>query len=293
MEFDKSDVRKLMYFLYMEGNKATNIADRINKIVGEGTTTARSCQRWVEKFKNGQFSSEDKERSGRPSFQVDDQISECLSSNRHGTTTTTIGKEIGVSKETVRKRLLASGKKYLCNRWLPHSLSNENRANRERICGVLINKFRNNNFLSRIVTVDEAWVYWTNDRTYHNRSWFGSGDTPNTSVMRSPMTNKKFLATVFWDSKGLLLLKVLPQGQSITSNVYCEYLDNLATSIRQKRRRPCSDHFFIHDNARPHTARQTVDKLNELGFDVLPHPPYSLDLNPSDYYLFHPMKNAL
>ena len=34
MEFDKSDVRKLMYFLYMEGNKATNIANRINKIVG-------------------------------------------------------------------------------------------------------------------------------------------------------------------------------------------------------------------------------------------------------------------
>ena len=111
----------------MEGNKATNIADRINKIVDEGTTTARSCQRWVEKFKNVQFSSEDKERSGRPSFQVDDQISECLSSNRHGKTT--IGEEIGVSKETVRKRLLASGKKYLCNRWLPHSLSKESRAN--------------------------------------------------------------------------------------------------------------------------------------------------------------------
>ena len=87
-------------------------------------------------------------------------------------------------------------------------------------------------------------------------------------------------------------MKVLSQGQLITSNVYCEHLDNLATSIREKRRRLCSDHFFVHDNARPHTARQTVDKLNELGFDVLPHPPYSPDLSPSDY-LFHPMKNEL
>ena len=50
---------------------------------------------------------------------------------------------------------------------------------------------------------------------------------------------------------------------------------------------------FIHDNARPHTVRKAVDKLNELGFDVLPHPPYSPDLSPSHYYLFHPMKNAL
>ncbi|KOX74047.1 Histone-lysine N-methyltransferase SETMAR [Melipona quadrifasciata] len=42
---------------------------------------------------------------------------------------------------------------------------------------------------------------------------------------------------------------------------------------------------FHHDNARPHVSRKA--------WDVLPHPPYSPDLAPSDYYLFLSLKNSL
>ena len=34
-------------------------------------------------------------------------------------------------------------------------------------------------------------------------------------------------------------------------------------------------------------------KLNELSFELLPHPPYSPDLGPSDYYLFANLKKIL
>ena len=34
-------------------------------------------------------------------------------------------------------------------------------------------------------------------------------------------------------------------------------------------------------------------KLDELGFELLPHPPYSPDLAPSDYYLFADLKKML
>ena len=38
---------------------------------------------------------------------------------------------------------------------------------------------------------------------------------------------------------------------------------------------------------------KTMAKLSELGYKLLPHPPYSPDLAPSDYWLFADLKKAL
>ena len=36
-----------------------------------------------------------------------------------------------------------------------------------------------------------------------------------------------------------------------------------------------------------------LHKLNELGYKVLPHPPYSPDLSPTDYHVFKHLDNFL
>ncbi|KAI6659814.1 hypothetical protein LOD99_10612 [Oopsacas minuta] len=48
-----------------------------------------------------------------------------------------------------------------------------------------------------------------------------------------------------------------------------------------------------HDNAMPHVSSKTMAAIDDLGFEYLPHPPYSPDLPLSDYWLFGKMKRPL
>jgi len=43
----------------------------------------------------------------------------------------------------------------------------------------------------------------------------------------------------------------------------------------------------------PHRALATLKKVAYLGFSFLDHPPYSLDLTPSDYHLLPGLKKQL
>jgi hypothetical protein len=48
------------------------------------------------------------------------------------------------------------------------------------------------------------------------------------------------------------------------------------------------------DNARPHTAKKNLQKIEELeGIELIPHPAFNPDLAPSDYYLFPSMAQFL
>ena len=60
------------------------------------------------------------------------------------------------------------------------------------------------------------------------------------------------------------------------------------TSLQEKQPAVVDIHGPIlpRDNARPHTSKNTMHKLKELKYKVLPHPPYSPDLSPTDYQIF-------
>ena len=47
---------------------------------------------------------------------------------------------------------------------------------------------------------------------------------------------------------------------------------------------------FHQDNEPCHKSMKTMVKLNELKFELLPHPPYSPDLASNNYLLFAELK---
>jgi histone-lysine N-methyltransferase SETMAR len=48
-----------------------------------------------------------------------------------------------------------------------------------------------------------------------------------------------------------------------------------------------------HDNAGPHTAQATQERIQELQWELLEHPPYIPDLALSDFHLSGPLKATL
>ncbi|EPB69550.1 hypothetical protein ANCCEY_11356 [Ancylostoma ceylanicum] len=44
-------------------------------------------------------------------------------------------------------------------------------------------------------------------------------------------------------------------------------------------------------NAKPHISKKSSEKLKDLGIELVPHPPHSPDLAPSDYHVFRSMQS--
>ena len=76
------------------------------------------------------------------------------------------------------------------------------------------------------------------------------------------------------------------------------YIDNcLGPLIEEiKRQRPSYGTRGIkihHDNGRPHVHEDVSHYLESEGLTIIPHPPYSPDLSPCDFWLFDLIKENL
>ena len=102
------------------------------------------------------------------------------------------------------------------------------------------------------------------------------------------------MATVFWDSHGVILIDYLRKGKIITGTYYASLLDKLKAELAEKRPHLQKKKILFHqDNAPSHTSAVAMAKIHELRFELLDHPPYSPDLAPSDFFLFPHLKIAL
>jgi histone-lysine N-methyltransferase SETMAR len=104
----------------------------------------------------------------------------------------------------------------------------------------------------------------------------------------------KVMLTVFWDTQGILSAHFQKHGENVNSASYGKVLLKLQDAIYRKCPGQLARGVLLHhDNGRPHIARESQERIQELQWELLDHPSYSPDLAPSDFYLFGPLKNHL
>ena len=118
--------------------------------------------------------------------------------------------------------------------WVPKSLSNEQMATTLSVCRALLKHFRSkDDFLLRLVTVDETWVhYYEPENKAQSCQWVGPG-SPRPKKFKTQPSAGKVMATGFWDAKGVIVLDFLPKRSTITGVYYVNLLDQLRTAIHE------------------------------------------------------------
>lgn len=291
MDNEKDHMRHIMLYEFRKGKTVGAATKDIREVYLDRAPALRTVKKWFAKFRSGDFNLEDQPRSGRPS-ELDDDVLRTLVANNSRISTEEVASELNVNKSTAFRRLKKVGYTLKLDTWVPHQLSEKNKVDRMSTAISLLRRIKNEPFLDRLVTGDEKWILYNN--VQRKRTWKQAheGAEPMSKGGLHPM---KVLLCIWWDIRGVIYFELLPAGETITANKYCQQLVELKKAIDEKRPILANRKgvLFHHDNARPHVAKPTLAKLKEMNWEIMPHPPYSPDIAPSDYHLFRSLQNNL
>ena len=146
-------------------------------------------------------------------------------------------------------------------RWVPQLLTMVHRQARIELCNHFINMINRDpeQFISRIVTGDEMWLYGYDPVTKANVDGMSSQrsiSAGEATGCRSPISTK-VVASVFYDGQGVIHIDYLNLGETVTTAHYITALSNLRQAFRHRRRGKLTRGIlFHHDNAPTHRSRE-------------------------------------
>ena len=141
------------------------------------------------------------------------------------------------------------------------------------------------NFLDKVITGDESWVFDYNPETKQQSAEWHIKSSPPPKKAHLGRSRVKTMLIVFFNSHGILHKEFLPPGQTVNHAFYKDVLEQLRKRVQRVRRDTADNWMLHHNNAPAHTAKKNVP--------VLPHPPCCPNLAPCDFYLFPKLKSPL
>ena len=99
----------------------------------------------------------------------------------------------------------------------------------------------------------------------------------------------------FFDWKVIVHREFVPRGQMVNKKCYRDVLARLRDTAQRKRPELWDNQTWIlhHDNAPAHASLLIRSYLAKYQTSAVPHPPYSPDLAPADFFLFPKLKTTL
>ncbi|UYV64691.1 hypothetical protein LAZ67_3001672 [Cordylochernes scorpioides] len=138
----------------------------------------------------------------------------------------------------------------------------------------------------QMLTGDESWMFEYDPESKRQSCAWHTKSSPRAKKARMSKSRIKMMIIVFFDIRGIDHCEFVPQGQTVNSAFYLEVLRRLKRRIARVRTDIKDTVKLHHDNATSHTAFIITNFLARSNTSVIPHPPYSPDLAPCDFFLF-------
>lgn len=247
---DKIEYRAVIKYLVLKGNTPTQIKHELDSVYGDSAPSFTTVKFWAAEFKRGRKSLGDDERSGRPkTATTDDNIAKVhqMVLDDRRIKVREIAEVMNISKERVCHILNQDlGMRKLSARWVPRLLTLDQKRVRMNISNAMLAQFRRNKseFWRRLITVDETWIHhYTPETKIQSKQWTAKGE-PAPKKAKTVISAGKVMATVFWDSHGVILIDYLQKGKTITGAYYASLLDKLKAELAEnghiyRKRKSC------------------------------------------------------
>ncbi len=294
----KEEQRAEIRFCVWSGWSPTETFDHLRGIHGPQTLCKSSVFHWHARFRSRDQDLKDKNHNPGPRKLTPEtlqKLSDKVNEDRrktvrqlahemelsHGSVHTGLWKKLGVRKKSAA--------------WIPHLLTAAEKLRRVTRARAALHMLRQRNNPVHIISGDESWFYcYQPENKQSSAQWMAPGDNRLTKACIE-CSGKKLMLILFFDCYGVVHREFIPNGHGVNTELYLQVLKNLRTSVRRKRPVVWRQNSWclLHDNAPAHIARPVREFLEEKNIDLVPHPGYSLDLSPLDYWIFSKLKRMM
>jgi len=158
---------------------------------------------------------------------------------------------------------------------VPRILTDVQQTDLPETSASLLTLFNENpaNFISRLVTVDETWLHHFDPKSKTQSMAWKCVTSPPPRQFHVFAWACKVMATVCWDSEGIVLIDYLEHGRTITGTYYADLIRKCWAALKEKRQGKLWRGLLFHqDNAPAHSSSQALTAIRNAGFELLRHP---------------------
>jgi len=270
--------------------------EMLKQAFGDSCMSRSRTFEWFGRFKYSRTSTANDDRSGRPSTATApskvEEVRAAVNQDRRRTMHDFCA-EVGIGYGSCQRILTEQLNMHrTAAKFMPRVLTQDQKDSRVAICQELKETVINDpTLLLNVITGEESIVYAYDPETKLQFSQRKSPASPRPKKARMQKSKLKTMLICFFDQEGIVDREFVPPGMTVNADFYCDVL-RLPENVRRKRPQKWQNQKLIihYDNAPAHRSFKVSQFLAKNSTTVVPHPPYSPDLAPCDFFLFPKLK---